>query len=333
MRRIRCRMKVLLTGASGFVGSHILDSLRARNLPTVVLLRATSDRRFLGNHLHGLEVRTGSIDDLDSLNQALTGITQVIHCAGRTKALRSSEFFEANQTGTQKVVSAVNEHRGEVRRLIHLSSLAASGPTTDARPASEEDPPRPVSTYGRSKLAGELEVRNKCQVDYTIIRPPAVYGPRDEGFLSMFRAVKSHLLPRPSERQALSLVYVKDLANAIVTCLDHPKAAGKVYFVAPREIVTARRMAKEIARQMRHWTIPCPLPAVILWPVCLFEQLRGWVTGKASLLNLQKFAELRAPGWVCDPSRLEREIGFKCGTTLERGVAESLAWYAQERWL
>src|SRR5262249_35040199 len=176
-----------------------------------------------------------------------------------------SEFFEVNQIGTRNVVAAVNAHRTEVRRLLHISSLAASGPATAATPATEQDPPSPVSAYGKSKLAGELEVRNECKTDYTIIRPPAVYGPRDEGFLSIFKAIKAHLLPRPSPRQAFSLVYAKDLAEAVVNCLEAPKAAGKVYFVAGREIVTGRIVAEEIAAQMKRWTIPCPLPSAVLW--------------------------------------------------------------------
>ena len=326
-------MKVLLTGASGFVGSHIVDRLRAADIAFVVLLRESSDRRFLQPHLPVLQVCTGSISDKSSLQRALVGISHVIHCAGCTKARRSSEFHEINHIGTQNVVAAVNAHRASVQRLVHISSLAASGPATAGKPAQESDPPSPVSVYGASKLAGELEVSNNCLVDYTILRPPAVYGPRDYGFLPMFRAVKAHVLPRPSQRQALSLAYVRDLAEAVVTCLNHPKASAKIYFVASREIVTGRRIAEEIAAQMNHWTVPCPLPEALLWPVCLFEQIRCQFNGKPGLLNLQKFAELRAPGWVCDPSRLTKEVGFECNTPLKQGVAETLRWYQQEGWL
>ncbi len=326
-------MKILLTGASGFVGSHILDSLRRRGLDTALLLRPTTNKRFITSHLPDTEVRSGSISDPASLRQALSGITDVVHCAGATKAGRAQVFYEVNQAGTRNVVSAVNEKASVVRRLVHLSSVAAAGPATWEKPAREEDSPQPVSEYGKSKLAGELEIKDHCRVEYVILRPPAVYGPRDAEFLRLFRAVKNHLLPKPVGSQALSVVYVKDLAEAAVACLTHPAAARKTYFVAAREVVTARAVAEEIAAQMNLWTLPLPLPATVLWPLCLAQELVSRLTGKPNVLSLQKFAELRAPGWVCDPARLEREIGCTCPTALKQGIAETLSWYRENHWL
>jgi len=326
-------LKILLTGASGFVGSHILDSLRRRGLATALLLRPTSNQRFIASHLPEAELRPGSIGDPESLQQAMAGITHVIHCAGATKAGRVSGFYEVNQAGTRNVVSAVNGQGGQVQRVVHISSLAAAGPALPERPMREEDAPRPVSEYGKSKLAGELEVRNHCRAEYVILRPPAVYGPRDAEFLRLFRAIKHHLLPKLSGGQALSMVFVRDLAEAAVTCLTHPAAAGKTYFVAARQVLTARAMAEEIAAQMNVWTAPLPLPTALLWPICLAQELMTRLTGKANVLSLQKFAELRAPGWVCDPARLERETGCACPTILKRGVAETLTWYRQQNWL
>jgi len=326
-------LKILLTGASGFVGSHILDCLRARGLNTVLLLRPTSNKQFIASHLPDVELRPGSIGDPDSLQQAMAGITHVIHCAGATKASQNAGFYEANQAGTRNVVNAVNGQGDQVHRIVHISSLAAAGPAPREQPAREDDPTRPVSEYGKSKLAGELEVKDHCRVEHVILRPPAVYGPRDAEFLRLFKAVKNHVLPKPSGAQALSLVFVKDLAEAVVTCLSHPAAAGKTYFVASREIVTARGMAEEIAAQMNVWTVPLPLPTALLWPVCLAQEALSHLTGKPNVLSLQKFVELRAPGWVCDPTRLERETGCVCATLLKTGVAEALAWYRQHKWL
>ena len=278
-------------------------------------------------------MRSGSIGDLESLRQAMAGITHVIHCAGATRAVRTEDFYEVNQKGTRNVVSVVNEQKGRVQRLVHISSLAAAGPALREKPAREEDVPRPVSEYGKSKLAGEQEVRNHCRGEYVILRPPAVYGPRDGEFLRLFRAVKNHLLPRTSEAQALSLVFVRDLAEVVATCLSHPAAAGKTYFVAGREVVTARSLGKEIAEQMKVWTLPLPLPTWMLWPVCLAREAWSRLTGKPSVLSLQKFAELRAPGWVCDATRLERDTGCACATTLKQGVAETLLWYRRQHWV
>lgn len=330
-------MKVLLTGANGFVGSHILDRLVERGCSTAVLLRPGSDTSFIAGHLSAkaslIEVRRGSIEDPATLPPALENVTHVIHCAGRTKACKTDEFYATNQRGTRNVVDAVNANPGQVERLVHVSSLAVSGPGTVEQPAREEGPTRPVSDYGRSKLAGEQEVLNHCKVDFTVVRPPAVYGPRDRGFFSMFQAVQSHLLPRTNSSQALSLVYVEDLAEAVLRVLDAPSASKKIYFAAHPKPVTGREMAEEIAKQLRTWTVPVPLPAVALWPMCLLQEGISKVTGKARLLNLQKFAELRAPGWVCDCSRLQKDVGWFCPTDLREGVARTLAWYQQNRWL
>lgn len=298
-----------------------------------MLLRPASSRRFIARHLSEVEVRPGSIDDPQSLRQAMAGITHVIHCAGATKAVRVSGFYEVNQVGTRNVVAAINEQSGQVRRLVHISSLAAAGPALPEKPACEGDVPRPVSEYGKSKLAGEMEVRNHCRVEHVILRPSAVYGPRDEEFLRLFRTVRHHVWPRMGRAQALSLVFVKDLAEAVVNCLSHPAAGGKTYFVASKEVVTSRSMTAEIAAQMNNWTVPVPVPVALLGPICLAAEVWSRLTGKPSVLSWQKFAELRAPGWVCGPTRLERDIGCVCATMLKPGIADTLRWYRQENWL
>ncbi len=322
----------MLTGASGFVGSHLLESLAQRDIPVVILLRESSDRSFLRQLPPQVEVRFGSISDPASLAAAMANATDVIHCAGATKARTIEGFYEVNQVGTRNVVNAVNAHPG-IRRLLHISSLAAAGPGTREKPVRESDPPHPVSHYGRSKLAGEEEVRQGCRHEFTIIRPPAVYGPRDRGFLPMFAAVKRHLRPTPSAAQRLSLVYVKDLAEASVEAFLHPTAAGGTYFAAGSEVVSSRELASLIAQNLKTWTIPLPLPTFALWPVCLLKSIQAAITGKPDILGLEKFPELRAAGWVCDPQRLTTELGIRCATDLQTGIQKTISWYEQNGWI
>ncbi len=327
-------MKVLLTGANGFVGSHILDSLRARGIATAVLLRPASNKRFIEAHLPHLDVRTGSIGDPQSLGADMQDVTHVVHCAGCTKALRVSEYHEVNHVGTRHVVEAINQQKGRIQRLVHISSLAAGGPATQDKPARENEPPNPVSEYGKSKLAGEQEVRGACKSDYVILRPPVVYGPRDAAFLPLFKAIKAHILPRLGNgRLALSQVFVKDLAEAVVTCLTHPAVSGETFYVASPEVTSAPALAGEIAVQMKVWTLSLPLPTAALWPLCYLQEAVSRLTRQPSVLSLQKYAELRAPGWVCDPERLQREAGFVCATTLKNGITTTLTWYRQQGWL
>jgi nucleoside-diphosphate-sugar epimerase len=327
-------MKVLLTGANGFVGSHILDSLRARSIATAVLLRAKSDRRFIANHLPQLEVRVGDLGDQPALRAALRDITHVVHCAGCTKALRAKDFFEINQGGTRNLVEAINLQTSKIERLIIISSLAAEGPAPADQPARESDPPHPVSDYGRSKLAAEREVESGCRSDYVILRPSAVYGPRDTAFLPLFKAVRSHVLPLiGGGRMALSFVFVRDLAEAVAASLTTPAASRKTFLVASPDISSSRLLGEEIASQMKTWTLPLPLPTAALWPLCALQDAASHLTGKANVLSRQKYPELTAAGWVCDPGRLRQELNFVCETGLASGVAETLAWYRREGWL
>lgn len=327
-------MKVLLTGASGFVGSHILERLLERQLSTILLLRPNSDRSFISEHLPQVEVRTGSIDQPGSLDAALEGVTHIIHCAGAVKALDAAGFIAVNQIGTRNVVRAVNRRGAQIERLLLVSSLAAAGPGTKDHPRHERDQPGPVSDYGRSKLAAEREVTSECKADWTIIRPPAVYGPRDREFLRLFKAVKSHVLPRfGGGRQELSLVYVVDLAAAVVAALTHANASRELFFAGSPEVVTAAELAQRIAIEVDTWTLPLPLPNAALWLACQWAELAAKFSHKPSVLSAQKWAELRAPGWVCDVSKLKGEVGYDCRTSLAAGVAQTRDWYQAHGWL
>ncbi len=327
-------MKVLLTGANGFVGSHILDHLRARGIATAVLLRAGGDRTFLARHQADLDVRLGSLGDPASLDAALRGITHVVHCAGCTKALRVAEFYAVNQLGTRHLVEAINRQGGRIRRLIAISSLAAGTPARADHPVRESDPSHPVSDYGRSKLAGEQEIERGCEAEYVILRPAAVYGPRDGAFLPLFKAIKGHTLPLiGGGRMELSLVFVEDLAEAVVASLTAAKAGRKMFYAAAAEVTTAGAMAREIASQMGTWTVRLKLPTVALWPAGVLQDIVSRLTGKPNVMSRRKYPELRAKGWVCDPSRLRDEVGFVCATQLSRGIAQTLEWYRREGWL
>jgi len=327
-------MRILLTGATGFVGSHILDSLRARGLAVRVLVRASSSRRYLQPHLQHLELCEGNLDNPAALDRALEGVTHVIHCAGTTRARNAAEFYAVNQQGTRHLVAAVNARREHIRRLLHISSLAVSHPATPAAPAREDDPPAPISEYGRSKLGAERAVVEECRVPYTLLRPPPVYGPRDDGFLALFQTVRRHVVPRfCGGVGALSMVFARDLAEAVAICLDHPAAAGRTYFVACPEVVTVQAFCEEIARQLQVWTVPVCLPVRVLWPICALSELGCRLRGRPSLLNRQKYAELRAPGWVCDPGRLRAEIGYVAGTLLAEGIRQAIQWYRAAGWL
>jgi nucleoside-diphosphate-sugar epimerase len=327
-------MKVLLTGANGFVGSHILDRLRAQGVAVALLLRATSNTRFIEAHLPRVQVHYGSLSDRDSIRRAARDATHVIHCAGKTKVLCPGELTEANRLGTRNLVEGACAPGTGVRRLLHVSSLAASHPATPDAPAREDDPQAPISLYGRSKLEGEIEVREHCACEFTILRPPAVYGPRDADFLTAFRAVRHHVIPLVrGGRQPLSLIYAEDLAEAAVQCLTSPAAAGRTYNVASPEVATAGEVLRQAARALHAWAVPAPVPVPLLRLLATVQEGLSRLSGRANILNRDKVRELSAPGWVCDTSRLRNEVGFVARTPLAEGLAVTMDWYRTAGWL
>ena len=326
-------MQVLLTGANGFVGSHILDRLRAEGHGVTTLLRPGSDRRFIASQLNSVTVCEGSISDPDALDRALVGATHVIHCAGATRALGARGFFEANETGTRYVVEAINRHGG-IRRLVHISSLAAVGSATRDRPLTERDPPRPRSTYGRSKLAAEQQVRERCRTEFTILRPPAVYGPRDAEFLRLFKAVRTGFMPVFGDGgQVLHFVYVTDLAHAAVHCLSAPGAARQTFFVAEATRVTSREFVDRVAGVLGRRARVLRIPLWFLYALCVGQDVASQVTRRASVLSRHKFGEFQAEALTCDSTPLRALTGFSCATDLTTGLTRTLEWYRGQGWI
>ncbi len=327
-------MKVLLTGASGFVGSRILARLHAQSIPTALLLRPSSSRHLIQPFLQHADLRPGALDDPPSLAAALADVTHVIHSAGLTKATRTSEFTRVNAEGTRNLLIATHRHAPNLQRFIHLSSLAAVGPSLPSAPAREQDPPHPVSAYGRSKLAGEAIVRQSSPCPALILRPPGVYGPGDRDFLQLFRAARARVLPQfGGGRQPHNLVFADDLAAVIVACLHAPLPHERVFHVAHPHVVTAAQLSQEVARQSGVRALLLPLPKLVLTLLALGGELRARLTGHASILGWDRRRELQAPGWVCDVSLLRDSLGLECPTPLPEGIARTLHWYREQQWL
>jgi nucleoside-diphosphate-sugar epimerase len=328
-------MRVFLTGANGFVGSHILDRLKAGGCDVAIMLRKSSDTAFIADHVKsGVAVTYGSLSDAGAVKRAMEGADVVVHCAGKTRALHEKEYFAVNRDGTEIIVRAANAHRATVRHLVLVSTLAVSGPGVPSNPAREADPPRPVSLYGRSKLAGEDVVRNGSEVPWTILRPAAVYGPRDRDFLTVFRAVRGGvaLLPQGG-RQWLSLVYVSNLAEAVRHCLERAEAFGKIYHVAAEPPFTTADLvgavAAAIGRRARTVSVPDPL----VYMMCGAQEWLSLISRRPHTLSRQKWPELQVAGWACATDRLRNDLGFTAATPLDGGLARTVAWYREMGWL
>jgi nucleoside-diphosphate-sugar epimerase len=318
----------LITGGTGFVGSHLVEALARSGATARALVRETSDTRLLEQH--GIEPVHGSLDDVASLQRALGDAPVVLHLAAATRALRPETYHAVNEVGTERLLDAM-EAEGGRRRMVYLSSLAAVGPSRD-RPVRPDDEPRPVTVYGRSKLAGERAALARQTVDAAVLRAPAVYGPRDRDLLTFFRFAKWHLLPTagPPERP-IQLVHARDLAEAILGA-GQASALG-VYHIAEPQWYPWSEVLHMVAAAVGRKAVRIQIPGIaVQWAGVVSGTVARWL-GQPVIFDREKARELLAPGWTCETEAARAAFGFQARIPLEEGLRETVHWYRSQGWL
>lgn len=331
-------MRAFVTGATGFVGSHLVEALLKDGHEVVCLVRDPAKAtRVLGER--PVRMIVGNLFTSEALDQGCRRADLIVHVAGLIAARNPQEFHAVNAGATARLVETASRVAPELRRFIYVSSLSAAGPTRRGHPLSESEPPRPVSQYGRSKLAGEDAVQSGG-VPWTIVRPPTVYGPRDTETLRAFRFARFGVVPEYAEPdQELSFIHVEDLARAIIAATA-PACEGRIYFACHPEIATWREAMTAIfaaARAAlgkppgppRFVPIPAPLTVSILWLLGTAARLAG----RATLLSRDKAAELLAEAWTCTPAALTGDAGWRAAIDLQAGLPGTAQWYAHHGWL
>ncbi|TWT78471.1 dTDP-4-oxo-6-deoxy-D-allose reductase [Posidoniimonas polymericola] len=331
----------LVTGASGFIGPRLVMRLQSAGHDVACLVRAASKTQRLEQL--GARLVRGDVTDPGSLAAAIDGVEHVYHLAGRTHAKNLDSFLSVNEAGTANLLEAC-ARRDAPPVVLAVSSLAAAGPSAPAAPHRESDAPRPISLYGRSKLAGEQAARRfAADVPLTILRPPVVFGPGDHDGLNLFLGLKySRLHPVPQRKGLpLSLVHADDLADAMALAVERgervPAGADDpghgVYYAADPAVSSwadAGRMAADamgvriVVVKLRKY--PFLIPA-------LAGELIGRVTGKPTLFGLDKLREASATGWVCSVAKAEEQLGFRCAKPLAERYHETAEWYREEGWI
>jgi len=324
---------VLVTGATGFVGSHLVERLLELGVGVRCLVRRSSSLRNLpgatGELCYG-DLATGA-----GLREALAGVETVFHVAGVTKARSSREYYQGNALATQNLVRACVECGGERCRLVHVSSLAAVGPSPDAELLTEDAEPRPVTHYGKSKLEAERAVRqSRLAGSAVIVRPPVVYGPRDTDVFQVLRGIaKGYILRIGRAESCFSFIYVKDLAEALVAAASSPQAPGGTFFAANPEPVSWTEFgalaASILGRKVRTISVPAAAAYALGWMAEMASRMRG----KSGILSREKVREAGCRYWVCDAGKARRELGFTAQHSLCAGLTETLLWYKNSGWL
>ncbi len=323
---------VLVTGGTGFVGSHLVEALLARGTAVRCLVRNPADPKWLKEL--PVELVPGTLEDEPALERAVAGVSTVYHVAGVTKSFSREGYFQANADGAERIAQATAKVNPGVRRFLLVSSLAASGPAREGRPIREDDPCRPVSVYGESKLAGEEKVRALAnRLPVTIVRPPIVFGPKDADFFQVFKAVSRHIRPHLGFGKTLSWVYAPDLADGIIAAAAADRPAGATYYLASPLAMTAEELGQAVARSLGVWSVPVRVPDTVTAALAWCFEAGGKLLGKPGIFNPEKAREIAQKSWVCDVSRARAELGHECATPLDRALGESVEWYRKRGWL
>jgi nucleoside-diphosphate-sugar epimerase len=319
------KRSVSVTGATGFLGSHIAAELVARGWNVRAIVRSDSTSMAP----EGVEIQEAPLDR-SALAAAMLGSDVVVHAAGLTRGHGDRSFRSVNVEGTRAVVAAANDVGA---RIVHMSSLAAIGPGTPDRPAQEDDRPQPLTAYARSKLASEAVVRSEATVPWTILRPSAAYGPNDRQFLPLVRLAARGIFPmlaRPS--YACTLVYVSDLARAVATAVEDPRGDGEALFVGHPDPQTAYAILRQLAHAVDRPFRPRRVPGLAVRALALAGE-SAWRLGGRPVFDMARFAELRADGFVCSVERARSVIGFSAEVSLAEGLDQTVRWYREQGWL
>lgn len=315
-----CRKKALITGASGFIGSHLAAALKANGWHVAAMVRPPTETA----RLEPLDIQFIHADysDEDSLITAVEGMDYVFHLGAALNAPNWETFNNANALATERLLSACAVNNPGLKKFVYVSSIAASGPSPRGKKKTENDPCTPVSLYGRSKLAGEECVhRYRSTFPVVIVRPPNVLGPRQKELTTVIALIKKRILPLlgNGDKQT-SICFVDDLVRALILAADKDLANGRTYFVTDNREYSWQEIVCFIAREVGV----APFVLKIHFPLlCTIAALSEWIsklTGKTPLLNRQAIVSVRKYYWLFDSKRIEEDLGFSPKVSFEEGI-------------
>ena len=332
---------ILITGASGFIGSFIVEEALRRDMEVWAAVRGSSKRDYLtDSRIHFI---TLNLDNPEALHGQLQGhhFDYVVHAAGVTKCLHEEDFHKVNTIGTQNLVEALLTTTPDLKRFVYISSLSIFGPIRETQPYKEireSDTPRPNTAYGRSKLEAErwldsLAGKGK-KLPYVVLRPTGVYGPRERDYFMMAKSIKSHVdFSVGFKQQDITFVYVDDVVQAVFLALTKG-ADGRKYFLTDGEVYQSRTFSDLLQHELGdHFLLRIKAPIWLLRMVTFCGEYWGRLTGRVTALNNDKYHIMKQRNWRCDITPATSELGYTPKVKLGEGVARSVEWYKANHWL
>ena len=331
-------MKILITGASGFIGSFIVEEALKRGFETWAAVRKSSSKVYLlDERINFIELNLSSKEQLVEKLKG-KGFDYVVHAAGVTKCLNKQDFSRINTLGTKNLVDALMEVGMPLKRLVFISSLSIFGAIKEQQPYEEireTDSPQPNTAYGKSKLEAEKYLESLgTRVPYIILRPTGVYGPREKDYFIMAKSIKGHSdFAVGYKRQDITFVYVQDVVQAVFLALEKGEN-GRKYFLSDGLVYQSTTFSDLIHEELgRPWWIRITAPVWVLRIVTFFGEYVGRMTGKVTALNNDKYNILKQRNWRCDIQPAIDELGYQPKYDLKQGVKETIKWYKDNGWL
>ena len=331
--------RILITGASGFIGSFIVEEALNRGFETWAAVRKSSSREFLKDErIHFIELNLSSEEQL---KQQLKDIQfdYVVHAAGVTKCLHKEDFFRINTEGTKNLVRALLDLQMPLKRFVYISSLSIMGAIREEQPyreIRERDKAQPNTAYGKSKLEAEqwLNSLNEKLFPFIILRPTGVYGPRERDYFMMAKSIQSHIdFAVGFKQQDITFVYVTDVVQAVFLALEKGET-GRCYFLSDGEVYQSSTFSDLIRKELGNpWWIRITAPLWLLRIITFCGEYMGHMTGKVTALNNDKYNIMKQRNWRCDINPARQELGYEPKVKLEDGVRKSIAWYKKNKWL
>jgi dihydroflavonol-4-reductase len=324
---------VLITGANGFIGSHLVDSLLSLDCNVHCLIRKSSNLRWIQSSK--VQLHYVDLADPDFKIPTLPSIDFVFHCAGLTKAKNREKYFDINSRVCTTLYEQCVAYKDSIKGIVHLSSLAAAGPGKDGQLVDEATALNPITFYGQSKKAGEeVALKYSASLPIKVIRPPVVYGPREENLYTFFKLVKKGWgLQIGRSPKKLSLIYVADLVQAMVSVCDPHSSQKKIYFVTDGETYSWHEVAKAAADKMNVSMKALKIPEIILTPIAIFFEALAMFSTKPALFDRQRMIDIRQSCWTASPENFFRDFNFVPQFNLRTGLAHTLDWYVKQKWL
>ena len=322
-----------MTGGTGFIGSHLVEALLQRGVHVRCLLRKPGDLKWLKGL--PIEMTFGDCRDKTSLREAVKDTDQIFHLAGITKAVKERTYFEINASGTENLIRACLENNPRLQKFIYVSSQAAAGPCRNGDKKRESDQCEPVSAYGQSKRMGEeLALAHAHEIPLLVLRPCAVYGPRERDIYTFFKLLSKRIKPVLSgEDQHISLCYVQDIVQAILLAAQSQMPSGEIFFLSDGQDYRLEQMGDTFAQAMGVNAYCIRVPQWMIIGMASFSEYLSKLSGKPPLLNRGKMEEILQRNWVCDITKAKTAFGFEPRIPLSEGAKLTFEWYKKENWL